>query len=51
MSAKALPDVILPLFACGYRILVGRYTDAPLWRVGLTGMLLGYLMVFVAVGG
>jgi len=39
--------LILLLFAVGY--WWGRYTDAPPWRVGLTALLLGVFMVFVAV--
>ena len=39
--------LILLLFLVGY--WWGRYTDAPPWRVGLTAMLLGVFMVFVAV--
>lgn len=39
--------LILLLFIGGYRW--GHYTDARPWRVGLTVMLLGVAMVFVAV--
>jgi hypothetical protein len=39
--------LILLLFLVGY--WWGDYTDAPSWRVGLTAMLLGVFMVFVAV--
>jgi VIT family len=39
--------LILLLFVVGY--WWGRYTDAPPWRVGLTAMLIGVFMVFVAV--
>jgi VIT1/CCC1 family predicted Fe2+/Mn2+ transporter len=39
--------LILLLFVVGY--WWGRYTAAPPWRVGLTAMLLGVFMVFVAV--
>lgn len=39
--------LILLLFLGGYRW--GHYTDARPWRVGLTVMLLGVAMVFVAV--
>jgi hypothetical protein len=38
---------VLLLFLVGY--WWGRYTDASPWRVGLTVMLLGVLMVFVAI--